>query len=740
MKTLFSLDTEFINKFYRLHAELGTTQKCCDYLETLSETQSEPWKSISLGLRHILQGDGIRLRTYNNKEQYEQAYLILDKIQKRIRNKERLLYLFVERNKLDALALTLTRPIKEIEESFNKLIEKFRANRAPAFQTEIAKAMLSKSFILWKYSNEAKEQGFPSKQKDLFQRSTQESDKIIDTYDSDEYVDNAYIQTTIAKTLINKAIDLDTISEQYKEKSNQKFQDIVSKYGQSDNDGIQIEVAKAMYNIASELYHKKIVADAEVKNTMREPKKPIGVYEVVNEYEKLKIKYCDSSVYEILEYVLLSMIFQFSIYDENDMTEEALGKHEELINFYNAHKESFSAWADLIDYIQPKRSVLQKQLNAEIIQKEKYDELRKIEYDIEKLYEFYPDNKKHIECLTQSICDGQIVPFAGAGLSHFMVDDKYAYPLWGELVDGIYEKYMYYGCDKTKQKRERLADAKEDFNNKPCIDKATFLKDQLGQALFGMEIINIFKQRINHNTKEKLKHQPYILFPLLFKRFVLTTNFDNLIEFAYQECEQYLTPCSAYDINKIDCIDSDRTILYKIHGTIDQPNSIILTREDYNKHYSPDSDNCKILSKYLSGHSVLFMGCSLDEDDDIMPFYNKKINYAIYPCTKEEIGTIEQKLSKKNIIPILFPYGEYHYIYSILNHCYYEKNNYEYLNLSNLFAKAQNKLGKLAMKTVLEHIIHSDNYNNTSNAQGIHKNPINEDDSIPVFSNIKFKQ
>ena len=670
MKTLVSSDIEFINEFYRIHTKFGTSQECCNRLEDLSREKAEPWKSILLGLCHILKGDGLQLLTYDNREEYEQAYVILDKVQKEIKDRKGLLFLFVERYRIDALALSFIHPIKEIEKLFDEVIEKFKADKTPEIQAEVAKAMLSKSFILWKYSKEAEKQGFAKQQEALSKRSMQEADKIIKTYEIDEYKNNANIQTTIAKTLMNRVKDLDSIGERIKEDSNKKLHEFVSNYGQSESQGVQTEVARAMFNIAFELYHKKIITDAEIKNAIFEQEKQISAQEVINAYERLKIKYQNSSIYKIQELVFLANVQQLTVYEYVNNTRESLRLCGEIIKYYDTHKDSLSIFGDYIEHIQERQNELQKQLKEENDKKSKWAERARINCEIDKLSEFYPDNKKHIEDLAELICDGNIVPFAGAGLSHFKVDDdNYAYPLWGEFIDGIYKKYMHFGYDETNPKRQRLVDVEPKFKNETCIGKATLLKDQLGQALFAREVIDIFSKDYTEILKEKIKLQPYALFPLLFRKFILTTNFDGLIEYAYRELKSHLVSCSAYDINKMDYIGNNSAILYKIHGTIEQPNTIILTHEDYKEHYKPDSANVKILNKFLRGNSILFMGCSLNEDENIMPFYSPMNNYALYPCVKEEIERTECKISQKNIIPILFPADEYHYIYDILKYC-----------------------------------------------------------------------
>lgn len=738
MKSLFSEDVDFINKFYSIHAELGTTQKCCNNLEYLSKEHPEPWKSILLGLCHILKGDGLHQQTYNNREDYEKAYHILDEAQKRIKNKKRLLFLFTERNKLEALALSLTHPINDIKILFDEFIDNLKTYDAPAIQAEVAKAMLSRSFIIWKYSEIAKEQGLISQNEILFKKSVQEAELITSIYDSEKYKYNFNIQQTIAKTLFNRAIDFNRISKEYIKKSNDQLREIISKYSEYEDIGLQKQVAKAMFNIAQNLHREKIIADVEIKDTLIYPSNRISIRDVIMEYDRLKERYYESPISEIQQYVLLSIMGQITIYEEYDDIGAALNSYKELISYSEKYKESLYLQDNHIEFCKSRELTLQKQLESEEIEKSQYDEWEKLDKEMEELYEFYPCNKQHIETLTNLICDGQITPFVGAGLSHFMLENnQYAYPLWGEFVDGVYAKYRYLKVNDVV--RQRFAYSKQEFESMNSIDKASFLQEQLGQALFSSEIVNTFKQIPYKSIKDIIKQQPYILFPELFKRFVLTTNFDNLIEQAYQEKEQCLSSCSVYDIDKLDDYDDNRTILYKLHGTIELPNSIILTRNEYNEHYTPNGNHCKILNKYLRGNRVLFMGCSLD-DENILPFCTKKSNYALYPCLSTEIEEAELKLSNMNVIPILFPSGEYQYIYSILRRCVLKKNKYDTMYLIRLFTKAQSKLGEMGLKGFLEHIIYSNNYNSTSNTQGLQKYPIDKEISIPVFSDIKLKK
>jgi len=90
-------------------------------------------------------------------------------------------------------------------------------------------------------------------------------------------------------------------------------------------------------------------------------------------------------------------------------------------------------------------------------------------------------------------------------------------------------------------------------------------------------------------------------------KYIITTNYDPLLEFAYQEKmekiihEDELPLLSDYQ---------ERTILLKIHGDLSDPDSIVITTADYEKmdNGSITLDKIKTL---LTEYSVVFIGYSI---------------------------------------------------------------------------------------------------------------------------------
>jgi len=92
-------------------------------------------------------------------------------------------------------------------------------------------------------------------------------------------------------------------------------------------------------------------------------------------------------------------------------------------------------------------------------------------------------------------------------------------------------------------------------------------------------------------------------------KYIITTNYDQLFEKAYGEKIQVVSR----DKDLPDSAENpDNAILLKIHGDIAQPDSIIITSEDYGKFRSDRivwSDIRSLLSKY----AVVFIGYSLND-------------------------------------------------------------------------------------------------------------------------------
>jgi SIR2-like domain len=157
--------------------------------------------------------------------------------------------------------------------------------------------------------------------------------------------------------------------------------------------------------------------------------------------------------------------------------------------------------------------------------------------------------------------------------------------------------------------------------------------------------------------------------PYLFNSSVITTNFDNVIERAFEG--------AGADLGKILLgRDSDEVIthmqagerfLFKVHGDYSTPKNRVLTLDEYDIAYS-DKDYINSLNEIYKNNTLVFMGCSLKEDRYLKHFAHlcktsrlRQRHYAFLKiekqgrsrkATNQWIINREASLAKANILPI----------------------------------------------------------------------------------------
>jgi|SRR5882724_1715156 len=103
----------------------------------------------------------------------------------------------------------------------------------------------------------------------------------------------------------------------------------------------------------------------------------------------------------------------------------------------------------------------------------------------------------------------------------------------------------------------------------------------------------------------------------LDSRIVITTNFDRIYE---RYCQQpgnrgaYKT----IDYSSMDLIDeirSDTRLIIKAHGSIDDISQMIFTRSEYHRTKRNFPHFYEILKAIFLTHTVIFIGCSLEDPD-----------------------------------------------------------------------------------------------------------------------------
>lgn len=100
---------------------------------------------------------------------------------------------------------------------------------------------------------------------------------------------------------------------------------------------------------------------------------------------------------------------------------------------------------------------------------------------------------------------------------------------------------------------------------------------------------------------------------LPFKQ-VLTTNFDFLLERAYDGVNKSYLPVIDEDLLSFDTREGEIRLI-KMHGDVHHPSALVLTEGDYDGFRDERKRMFGEVAYLLSRHSVLFVGYSIDDPD-----------------------------------------------------------------------------------------------------------------------------
>lgn len=203
------------------------------------------------------------------------------------------------------------------------------------------------------------------------------------------------------------------------------------------------------------------------------------------------------------------------------------------------------------------------------------------------------------ENLFQLIREEEVVIWAGAGLSFYA-----GFPSGKRLGEIIIESL-------SKAEKEQLdpslllPDLAEEYFRIKGNNKNSLIK-----------ILN--KTFLDFTPKSTACHDKIASIPH-FKT-IITTNYDKMFEESLKQKGQLITSSK-----QIPYIDKNKTNIFKVQGDLSEPESIIITKSDYNNFFKKESQNnvfWSVIKERLSTKSVLFLGYNL-EDPNISVVFEK---------------------------------------------------------------------------------------------------------------------
>ena len=268
------------------------------------------------------------------------------------------------------------------------------------------------------------------------------------------------------------------------------------------------------------------------------------------------------------------------------------------------------------------------------------------------------------ECVdnVRELNKGRFLPFIGAGMSV-----NFGYPTWPVFLQSVIEKYA------SLSEQARLCE---------MLAKQAFL--QLAEAL-DKDLQNGIEETVRQyflpsKMKEVEPAQNYVrLLQSMGIRSYVTTNYDTVLERHDLEAgKKVILPTTLQSTGEFEELERrGQPFLLKLHGTYDNPDSIVLTQWQYDKRY-PQNENAvnpAVLRRLWQYETLLFLGCSLEKDYLVermlqLSGENRTVHhYAIieWPQLPERQQERERELLRLKIRPIWYPQGDHSCICTILS-------------------------------------------------------------------------
>ena len=215
--------------------------------------------------------------------------------------------------------------------------------------------------------------------------------------------------------------------------------------------------------------------------------------------------------------------------------------------------------------------------------------------------------------VVEAIKANKCLLFVGAGLSAGAVrPDGRPLPLWRELLEELIGWAV-----KNSIINEQYAELISQIILKGDLLKAAqALQNKLNQAQLCEFLDLVFK--------EVPQTKAHCLLPEIPFKAVLTTNYDKLLEGAYTKANDGELPTvfTQKDLaGQAYRIRDDKFYIFKLHGDIDRPDTIVLGSRDYRDLFNKYPEYRDFLKTLFLTHTVLFVGFG-DNDPDIDELLN----------------------------------------------------------------------------------------------------------------------
>lgn len=188
---------------------------------------------------------------------------------------------------------------------------------------------------------------------------------------------------------------------------------------------------------------------------------------------------------------------------------------------------------------------------------------------------------------------------------------------------------------------------------------------------YGEDVINRHLEEFYSDDKidpYALENQAVSLVPLLNYGDSVTTNFDHVLEYAYELAGINPSIATPYDCNVLNnklrsnSEAANKALLFKVHGDIiSNATERIITKSAFEKNYKNNAIFMENLTKWIQKYKLLFIGVDLLKNNYLREVLKENKSegshhYAIVGC-KDDDGLkdkMKNELAELNIMPIIY--------------------------------------------------------------------------------------
>ncbi len=245
----------------------------------------------------------------------------------------------------------------------------------------------------------------------------------------------------------------------------------------------------------------------------------------------------------------------------------------------------------------------------------------------------------------------EIAFFIGTGISNLL-----GIPLWGGLADKAIE-YLKEECYINVSEAKKLMNEKN--NPKQIISIFHELVKSAERQKFYERILKGTKGK--DNPYELIKKLEYLIAKPILK---ITTNIDKEWENVLNKKGEAIVRDGDLNLDnhrinifyenfKVDTVINSNTI-YKIHGSLDNVNTSIMTVKDYVEKYRDEKGLKGFLDNVFQKYNVIFLGVGLQEFEILEHCLKKsgKSHFTLIPKNFREDNLFRLKLRYFNMLTI----------------------------------------------------------------------------------------